>query len=157
MIVIPRSQDVKKNPLNDALTEMVLGNEVVTIYVNESMFDGGESDQNKCKSAAIDHDLCRCLGVFYAARYEVGSDSETVVSNSHCGDPLQKQQFARYKLAPYLKVEFKPLLSNGDLESMWETEMAEPVEREKMRKRKRMTTICIPFDCKDHLETSIPL
>ena len=40
MIVIPRSQELT-NSLNVTLMEMVMGSEVVTIYVNESLFHGG--------------------------------------------------------------------------------------------------------------------
>ena len=156
MIEIPRFQDIVKNPLNIALTEMVLGNEVVTIYVNEAMFDS-VSDQQKDHGIVSNQGLCRCLGIFSAVRLVMQSENELSVVKSHCDDPLPKQQFARYKLAPYLKVEFKPLLSNTDLESMWETELTEPAQGERTRKRKRMKRLMIPFGCKDRLETTIPL
>ena len=149
MIVIPRSQ-LLSNPLNIALTEMVLAGEVVTVYVNEAMFDSVTvQDASKMKSNPT---MCRCLGVFSAEEAVWKRDTEEVVLMNHCKDPQQKQKFARYKLGPYLRIALKPLFSNTDLESMWGQEESEPTQS---RKRKR--NILIPFGCREYIEANIAL
>ena len=149
MIVIPRSQ-LLHNSLNSSLMEMVMSNEVVTIYVNESMFDAGMIVDDR--KSVYNEDLCRCLGVFYADELVAKRDTEQDVLGVHCGDHLQKQNYARYKLAPYLRVAFKPLLLNADLDHIWSVS-----NTENERVRKRHKTILIPFDCNDHLEMNIPV
>ena len=149
MIVIPRSQNLQ-NPLNRALMEMVMGNQVVTIYVNESMFEAGNKPDDN--NLVLQEELCRCLGVFHAHELAAKRDTEQEVVSAHCEDPIQKQIFSRYKLAPYLRVAFKPLLTNTDLDRIWE---ADGREHEHVGKRLKM--LLIPFDCKEHLQMNIPV
>ena len=149
MIVIPRSQSLKCS-LNNALMQMVMGDEVVTIYVNESMFDAGMTQD--IHNLDSKEELCRCLGVFYAHELVAKKDTEQEVVAAHCGDPIQRQIFARYKLAPYLRVAFKPLLSNTDLDRVWDVD---GTEQEHVGKR--LKTLLIPFNCKEHLEMNIPV
>ena len=151
MILIPMSQDIS-NPLNVALMKMVMLREVVTIYVNEALFEG--ATQHKKANTATTQEVCRCLGVFFAHEFVGGRDSNEDVEERYCGDPVHKQKFARYMLAPYLKFAFKPLLSNTDLESIWDAERTQTVL---LGERKRKRTLQIPFNCKDHLETDIPI
>ena len=147
LIVIPRSQ-LLKNPLNMALMEMVMYSAVVTIYVNEAMFEGNKDVREDIP--ANNPDLCRCLGVFCAEQFVMKKDEVEEVVDSHRLDDTTSQKFARYKLAPYLKFEFKPVLSNQNLEEIW-AQAADQCSRKKKK------TICIPFDCSDHLEADIPL
>ena len=153
MILIPMSQDIS-NPLNVALMKMVMLREVVTIYVNEAMFEGATEHKHREADVPTTQEVCRCLGVFFAHEFVGGRDSTEVVEQRHCSDPLHKQKFARYMLSPYLKFAFKPLLSNADLESIWDAERNETVL---LGERKRKMTLQIPFNCSDQLETDIPI
>ena len=147
LIVIPMSQ-LLRNPLNMALMDMVMRSDVVTIYINEAMFEDNKDVRDS--SPANNPTLCRCLGVFSAEQFVGKKDEEEEVVDSHRLDDATRQKFARYKLAPYLRFGFKPLLLNQNLEEIW-AQAADQCSRKKKK------TICIPFDCSDHLEANIPL
>ena len=135
------SQD-RNNPLNQVLTEMSYNKKVLTIYVNESIFNDAAPPKTVADNHKPEHSdaWCRCLGVFYA-------HSSTVEQDSDAKRDTPKDILHGFKDVPYLRVLFKPLFSSSDIK-----ELMMPSTN-----RKRKGKLLIPFGCTDTIDITVPL
>ena len=105
--------------------------EVVTIYVNEAVFESEKEKNNGGDTGAYQQSLCRCLGVFHAEKLVLEKEEEEKVVCCNLSKHRTQQKFSRFKLEPHLKIAFKPIFSNNDLEVQW----AEADGRSRKRKK----------------------
>jgi hypothetical protein len=143
-------------PINTALVDMTARNEIVTVYVNESMFlkdnelQTGDSKQGKKKSRRRlptidskrqDPNLCRCLGVFemYSATFQ--RDSAAEIIKSHSQDGVRLQQHSLFKEVPYWRFKLRPLLDNESMSRLVDATSAAT-----------MKLLTIPRSCSDKVK-----
>ena len=136
MIEFPLSQNIR-NPLNLALTQMSYDKKVVTIYVNEALFNSSLT-----KGSSVDRERpenneawCCCLGIFFAHSSSVQEDSEA--------DGGHNNILHGFKSVPYLRVLFKPLFSSNEMK-----------QQMKQTQRKRKRELVVPFGCKDIIDVT---
>ena len=138
MIVFPMSQDMH-NPLNRTLMEMCYNKKVLTIYVNESLFNDSSGHQNTLNDTQVISDAwCRCLGIFYADSLIVREDIDDNLT-------LNSDLVLGFKSVPFLRVTFKPFLASDDMKELMTATG---------RKRKRQ--LRIPFGCNDSIDVIVP-
>jgi hypothetical protein len=135
MIMFPMCQNMD-NPLNKALTDMCYNKKVVTIYLNEALFNETHTNQSSdtMQAKRNNDQWCRCLGFFYANSATVEEDSDDERTNC---------LIRGFKNVPHLRVSFTPLLSNEDMNLLMSG--AEQTKKQ---------NLIIPYGCKDTIDVT---
>ena len=174
-ITLPLHQPME-SPMNIELQRMVWKDEVVTIYVNEAVFCGDNSnddvtnyeesfgivdstaDCGTCHKrqgpqfpalcAKNDPQKVRCLGTFVCSEFKIAKTKQEVVISEHKHERQGKQVYARYKLVKHVEVTFTPFMTNEDFK-----QLRFPGTDGNMRDSFQMVTI--PYQCPHRIETEI--